>query len=107
MKQASLRPLAEQDLLDRTGYHRQAGGRELAERFFDAAIGSLQLVEASPRLGSPRVGELIGVPGVRRVGVEGFSCGWLYRELDDRLDVIRLLADRQDISRLFDEPDSI
>lgn len=50
----------------------------------------------------PRIGELIGVPEVRRMGVEGFPCGWLYLERPEILDVVRLLADRQDTARLLE-----
>lgn len=105
MKAAALRPLAESDLIERSRYYRHAGGSELAERFFDAAISAIRSIEASPGLGSPRVGELIGLDGLRRVGIEGFPCGWLYLERAQRLDVIRLLADRQDLAAALGEAD--
>jgi toxin ParE1/3/4 len=98
VKPAQLRPLAESDLVERAAHYRGAGGRELAARFFDAAIVALRSVEGAPGIGSPRVGELIGVPELRRVGVSGFPCGWLYLERPDALDVVRLLADRQDVA---------
>lgn len=98
MKPPALRPLAETDLIERSRYYEQAGGSDLAERFFDAAITAIRSIGASPRVGSPRVGELIGLDGPRRIGIEGFPCGWLYLERPRRLDVIRLLADRQDLA---------
>ena len=36
------------------------------------------------------------------MGVEGFPCGWLYLERPEILDVVRLLADRQDTARLLE-----
>jgi toxin ParE1/3/4 len=105
VKPAALRPLAEDDLVERTRYYRRAGGSELAERFFDAAIAALRLVEESPGVGSPRVGELIGLPGLRRIGVEGFPFGWLYLERPELLDVLRLVADRQDLAAALGEPE--
>lgn len=105
MKPAALRPLAETDLIERTRHYRRAGGTDLAERFFDNAISALRAIEASPGLGSPRVGELIGLEGLRRIGVEGFPCGWLYLERASALDVIRLLADRQDLAAALAETD--
>lgn len=105
MKPANLRPLAEVDLVERTQHYRDGGGVELGERFFDAAIAALTSIEELPGIGSPTVGELIGIDGLRRIGVEGFPCGWLYRERDHHLDVIRLLADRQDIAQLLGEAD--
>lgn len=104
MKPAELRPLAEADLIDRTRHHRSVGGSELGTRFFDAAIAVLRVIEEAPRIGSPRIGELIGVPEVRRFWLQGFPCGWLYIERPDVLDVVRLLADRQDVAVLL-EPD--
>lgn len=103
MKPAALRPLAETDLIERSRYHRRAGGPQLAERFFDAAIAALRAIETSPRLGSPTVGELVGLDGLRRLGIEGFPCGWLYLERADLLDVIRLDADRQDLAAALGE----
>lgn len=100
MKPAELRPLAESDLVEQAAHYRGAGGRELAARFFDAAIAALRAVEGAPGVGSPRIGELIGFPELRRVGVSGFPCGWLYLERPDALDVVRLLADRQDVAVL-------
>ena len=105
MKAAALRPLAESDLIDRSRYYRQAGGSDLAERFFDAAISAIRSIESSPGLGSPRVGELIGLDGLRRIGIEGFPCGWLYLERPKHLDVIRLLADRQDLEAALGDTD--
>jgi toxin ParE1/3/4 len=98
VKPAALRPLAETDLLERTAYYQNVGGPGLAEQFFDAAVASLRAIESGPALGSPRVGELIGVDGLRRIGVEGFPCGWFYLERTEMLDVVRLIADRQDLA---------
>lgn len=105
MKPSALRPLAEADLIERSRYYGAAGGRQLAERFFEAAIAALRAIEASPGMGSPRVGELIGLDGLRRVGIEGFPCGWLYLERAELLDVIRLLADRQDLTAALSAAD--
>lgn len=106
MKPAALRPRAEIDLVERSRHYRDAGGAALAERFFDAAIAALHSVEGSPGIGSPKVGELIGLDGLRRVGIDGFPCGWLYLERADTLDVIRLLGDQQDLPAALAEPDT-
>lgn len=101
MKPANVRPLAGEDLVERGRYYEASGGRELGRQFFVAAIDALRSVESMPGIGSPIVGELAGVPGVRRVGVDGFPCGWFYFERKDHLDVVRLLADRQDLETLL------
>ena len=101
MKAAELRPLAEADLVERTHHYIRAGGSALGTRFFDAAIAALRSIEEAPGIGSPRIGELIDVPEVRRIGVRGFPCGWLYVERPQVLDVVRLLVDRQEVAVLL------
>jgi toxin ParE1/3/4 len=105
VKPAALRPIAEADLTERTRYYLDAGGGELAERFFDTALAALRAIEASPGLGSPRVGELVGINGLRHIGIDGFPCGWIYFERAELIDVIRLLADRQDLAAVLGTTD--
>jgi toxin ParE1/3/4 len=105
VKAVVLRPLARSDLIERTRHYRRVGGVALGERFFDAATVALEVLGSTPGLGSPRVGELIGLRGLRRMSVKGFPCGWLYLELADTCDVVRLLADRQDLATILDELD--
>lgn len=38
-----------------------------------------------PGIESPAVGELIAIDGLRRTGVDGFPCGWLYLDRGDHL----------------------
>jgi toxin ParE1/3/4 len=101
VKPAALRPLAGEDLVERARYYEGSGGRELARRFFAASTDALRSVESTPGIGSPVIGELIEVPGLRRVGIAGSRCGWFYLEREDHLDVVRLLADRQDLETLL------
>ncbi len=106
MTTSRLRPLAEADLVERTRFYRRAGGDELGGRFFDAAIAALDAIGRMPGAGSPRVGELCGVPGLRFRRVVGFPSGWYYFIAADHVDVVRLLADAQDLPSIFgaDEP---
>lgn len=103
MTPARLRPLAEVDLVEPTRYHRSAGGDALGERFFDAAIAALHLVERMPGVGSPRTGELCDIPGLRVRRVDRFPCGWYYFIRADHLDIARLLADAQDIAAILEQ----
>ena len=96
-----LRPLAEADLVERTHYYRREGGDSLGERFFDAAITALGATGRMPGAGSPRVGELCGIPGLRVRRVVGFPCGWFYFVTQDHVDVVRLLADAQDLPTIL------
>ncbi|MDO8389452.1 MAG: type II toxin-antitoxin system RelE/ParE family toxin [Actinomycetota bacterium] len=104
---ARLRPLAETDLIERTRWYRSAGGEALAVRFFNAALAALRSPERMPGIGSPLAGEWAGIPGLRARPVTGFPVQWYYFVADDHLDVVRLLADAQDLPvvlRLGDTP---
>lgn len=97
MKRARLRPQAEIDLVEVTRYYGQEGGIDLGERLFDPALAALGPIERMPTLGSPRLGVLCEIPGLRSWRVADFPMRWLYFEAGDHLDVVRLLGDRQDI----------
>jgi toxin ParE1/3/4 len=96
-----LRPLAQADLVERTRYYRREGGDELGRRFFDAAIAALEAIGRMPGAGTPRVGELVEIPGLRYRRVAGFPCGWFYFIADDGVDVVRLLADAQNLPAIL------
>jgi toxin ParE1/3/4 len=98
---AWLRPRAEADLIARTAHYRSAGGDELAERFFDAALASLRSVERMPGIGSPLAGEMCDIPGLRSCSVKGFPICWYYFVAEDHVDVVRLLADSQDLPAIL------
>jgi toxin ParE1/3/4 len=97
LKPAHLRPRAEADLVEVARYYAQEGGLDLGERVLDAALGALEPIQRMPSMGSPRLGQLCDIPGLRSWRVTGFPMQWLYFEASNRLDVVRLLGDRQDI----------
>ncbi len=97
MKEARLRPLAEADLVAAVQHYAHEAGLQLAERMFDVAMAALKPIERMPTIGSPRLGQVCDIPGLRARRVEGFPLQWLYFERDDHLDAVRLLSDRQDI----------
>lgn len=98
MKPAILRSLAERGFVSKIDYYLDvdAPSTALAERFFEAADRALRQIERRPGVGSLRIGELRGVPTLRSFPVKGFSIQWFYFEGEAQLDVVRLLADRQD-----------
>ncbi len=102
MTPAWLRPLAEADLIEHSRYYLAEAGDEVANRFFDSAIAALHAVERMPGTGSPRMGEICDIPGLRVRRIEGFPCGWFYFVRPDHLDVVRLLADARDINAILD-----
>ena len=106
MTQARLRPLAEADLIDKTAHYRSAGGNKLAERFFDSALASLRSIERMPGTGTPLVGEMCDIAGLRSGPVKGFPIHWYYFIAEDHLDVVRLLADAQDLPTILSPTDA-
>jgi toxin ParE1/3/4 len=90
-------------LIDRTAHYLAIGGDKLGKRFFDAALASLRSVERMPGIGSPLPGEMCDIPGLRAFPVKGFPVRWYYFVAETRLDVVRLLADSQDLPRALIE----
>ena len=105
MTPAQLRPLAETDLVERTRYYRSEAGHDVAARFFDTAVHTLQTIESLPGIGSLRLGELCDVPGLRSFRIARFPCGWFYFERADHIDVVRLLSYTQDLPSLLAKVD--
>jgi toxin ParE1/3/4 len=103
---ARLRPRAEDDLVERTRYYTAEGGTDLGGRFFDAAVASLRAIEKMPNAGSPGVGELCDIPGLRVRRIEGFPVGWFYFVRPDHADVVRLLSDAQDLPVILADLDT-
>ncbi len=101
MTRPILRPQAEVDLVERARYYRDEGGSDLAARFFDTAMTALDAIGRMPGAGSPRVGELCGIDGLRVRRIPNFPCGWFYFASGDRVDVVRLLADAQDTAAVL------
>lgn len=54
-------------------------------------------MELEAGVGSPKLGQLLGVPGLRTRRVGRLPLLWCYLERGDHLDLVRLLGERQDI----------
>jgi toxin ParE1/3/4 len=100
---AWLRPRAEADLVERSRFYAAEAGGQVAEQFFDAALAALRAIERMPGTGTPRVGELCDIPGLRMRRAPGFPCRWYYFVHGVHLDVVRLLADTQDLAAILDD----
>ena len=95
--------MAEADLIERARYYRRNAGDEVAARLFDTVIDALHAIERMPGIGSPRVGERCDIPGLRVRRIPGFPCDWFYVTHPEHLDVVRLLADSQDLAAILDD----
>jgi plasmid stabilization system protein ParE len=94
---AQLSKRADRDLVERIGYYRTAGGDKVAQRFFDAAVRSLSSIERSPGRGSLEIGQRCDIAGLRSSPIKGFPVRLYYLVSAERLFVLRVLADAQDI----------
>lgn len=97
MKPAVLRPQALRDQQGEVRYYRKEGGTRLAVKVAKATNETLDQIELQPGMGSPTLGKLLGIPGLRTWRVGKFPLLWFYFERGDQLDVVRLLGERQDI----------
>jgi len=97
MKPSRLRPQARRDRLAEIRHYREAGGARLAETLVLATEHALDLLERQPGMGSPTLGQRLGIPTVRSWRVAGFPLMWFYLERSNHLDIIRLLGERQDV----------
>jgi len=97
LKSAVLRPQALRDQQGEVRYYRKQGGGRLAVRVAKATNEALDQIELQPGMGSPTLGKLLGIPGLRTWRVGTFPLLWCYFELGDQLDIVRLLGERQDL----------
>ena len=97
MKPAVLRPQALRDQQGEVRYYRKEGGTRLALKVAKATNEALDQVELEPGMGSPRLGKVLGIPGLRTWRVGKYPLLWCYFEREDHLDVVRLLGERQDL----------
>ena len=95
MKRVVLRPRAEIDVIEITQWYAEQGGQALAERFFDAAREAAKSIQGMPGIGSPRLGQITGIEGLRSWPLRRFPVRWFYIERADFIDVIRLLGERR------------
>ena len=102
-KATRLRPHGRSRPAGATQSHAQE--RALAGRKFDAAVATLLPVVRMPARGSPRLGQLCEIPGLRCWRVADLPMQWLYVEAADQLDVVRMLDDQQDIVALMTTSD--
>lgn len=101
MKPAVLRPQALRDQQGEVRYYRKEAGTSVAVKVVKATNNALDQIELQPGMGSPTLGKLLGVPGLRTWRVAKFPLLWCYFERGDHLDVVRLLGERQDIAAIL------
>ena len=101
MKPAVLRPQALRDQQSEVRYYRKEGGTRLAVKVAKATNAALDQIELDPGVGSPTLGKLLGIRGLRTWRVAKPPLLWCYFERGDYLDVVRLLGERQHIAAIL------
>ena len=66
-------------------------------------MAALDAIARMLGVGYPRVGELCGIDGLRVQRTSNFPYGWFYFVGSDRVDVVRLLTDAEDIAVILAE----
>ena len=105
MKPALLRPQAQRDRQSEIRCYRKEAGSKVAVKLVNATNAALDQIEVEPGIGSPVLGKILGISGLRTWRVTKFPLLWFYFERNDHLDVVRLLGERQDIAAVFAEED--
>jgi toxin ParE1/3/4 len=101
VKPAKLRPQAKSDLRRQIGDYRRQASALVPQRLRDIAEQSLQLLEENPGMGSPLLGQEVGIENLRTWPLASFPVLWLYLERADHLDFVRLLGEQQDIAGIL------
>ncbi len=97
-KPAIPRQVVTRDIQDILRYYLQPeDGQALALRFIEAFQTELKHVEEFPAIGSPRLGEQLSLPGLRSIQMPGIPYIVFYEELDQTIDVWRILHARRDL----------
>ena len=101
MKPVLLRPAAHDDLEQLVREHVATGGPGFGVDALRMAVDALSSIEAAPDAGARLLGRLCEIPGLQTRRTRHLPLLWLYFEADDRVDVVRLLSERQDVPRLM------
>ncbi len=104
MKPCRLRPQAREDRRNEVRYYRQEAGTKVAGKLVDALQKALGELARHPGIGSPTLGQELGVAGLRTWRIAGFPLSFWYFERDTHLDIARLVGQRQDALEIDAEP---
>jgi len=102
-KKLRVLPKARADLVESSFFYELETGEALARRFESAAEESFEQVVENPGVGSPtrfRSARLQGLPVSRIRGFEKHLV--LYREVDDAVEVVRVLHGARDIEAILE-----
>ena len=96
MKPYVLRPQARDDRRSEVRYYRKEAGARVALRLVDALAEALEQISRNPGVGSPTIGQELSITVLRTWRVRGFPLTFWYFEREVRVDLARLVGQRQD-----------
>jgi toxin ParE1/3/4 len=96
-KPVILRAQAEQDIQQAVDYYFDEGAEQAGQRFVNALERAFTQISSHPAAGSPRYAHELNLPGLRHWPVKRFPYLVFYVELDEHVDVWRVLHAQRDI----------
>ena len=99
------RAKAARDVDEAISYYVREGGDEVALAFITALERSYRHIAEYPASGSPRYAHELDIPGLRQWPLKRFPHLIFYVELEDRVDVWRVLHGERDIPNWLREPE--
>jgi toxin ParE1/3/4 len=77
-------------------HYRKVAGQPTAEKLVAELKRALRHIERNPSSGSPILGQILEVVGLRTWRIEDFPLSFWYFERNDHVDIARLVGQRQD-----------
>jgi toxin ParE1/3/4 len=96
VKLCVLRPLALDDRRGELRYFRDVAGAQVACRLLVAMEKALPELAQSPGIGSPSLGQQLGMAGLRTWRVTGLPLSFWHFERENQVDIARLVGQRED-----------
>jgi toxin ParE1/3/4 len=100
------RELARRDVEAAVNYYVRVAGPDVALGFIEALQSAYRAVAERPALGSPRYAQELALPGLRSFIMKGFPYLVFYIELEDHIDIWRVLHGRRDIPSRMRQPEA-
>ena len=99
------RAIADRDVDDAVDYYSDVAGADTASTFVRELAEAKRFIGEAPRRGSPRYAATLGTPNLRHRRIGRFPYLVFYLELDDHIEIVRVLHTARDIPTWLGEPE--
>lgn len=96
MSTLALTPAARQDRRNEVRYYRKQAGAKIATQLVDELQKAFGELARNPAIGSPLIGQQLGIAGLRAWRLDRFPISAWYFDRDGQVLVVRLVGHRQD-----------